>query len=297
MKPLVRIYRAAQRGMERKRMRNGRGGLFGEGLAETYDLPYLPDGDPRHTLDVIGPAEEGRLPVIVEIHGGGYAACEKKINRLHCRAFAQQGFRVVNGEYTLFPEGDFGTELREIGEILRWIPAHAEEYGLDAERVFLTGDSAGGHLVLLWAMLMGNPALRGYYGVTLPETEVRAVAPSCPAIRFREHPEEPLMKLLNRMAVPRKAGKDFFEKSDVLRLMKDSAYPPLIVTATPEDTLLYAEDKLLGAALAETGRPFEYREYVGRSRKLEHVFHVLYPEWEESREANGDIAAFFRKYC
>ena len=145
--------RQDQKHREKERMKNGRSELWREGLREVYDIFYLPDGSLRHTLDLIRPEGQEKLPVIIEIHGGGYIACEKNINRLHARAFAQQGFAVVNGDYTLHPEADFVAELRELAAIVDWVGENAERYGLDAERVYMSGDSAGGHLVLLYAML------------------------------------------------------------------------------------------------------------------------------------------------
>ena len=157
--PEVAENRSMQRQWEIERMANGRSALFREGLCEQYDLPYLQDGDPRHTLDLIRPERaEGKLPVILEIHGGGYIACEKNINRLHSRAYAQMGFAVVNGDYTLHPEGDFLTDLWELAAIVNWVADAAEENGFDLNQVYMSGDSAGGHLKPCHGGTAGNPA-------------------------------------------------------------------------------------------------------------------------------------------
>ncbi len=77
------------------------------GVCIRADLPYRDDGNPDHTLDVYSPAPDApRLPVIVELHGGGYLSCSKEINAQHGQYLASRGFHVVNMNYTLCPEGD-----------------------------------------------------------------------------------------------------------------------------------------------------------------------------------------------
>ena len=79
----------------------------------------------------------------------------------------------------------------------------------------------------------------------------------------------------------------------MLRLLSESSWPPLIVVTTPGDTLLYEEDLVFERALKESGREHAFRIYESRGNPLGHVFNVLFPEYEESLEANRDIAEFF----
>ena len=254
-----------------------------------------PDGSLRHTLDLIRPEGGETLPVIIEIHGGGYIACEKNINRLHARYFAQQGFAVVNGDYTLHPEADFDTELREIAAIVDWVGDNAERYGLDAGHVYMSGDSASGHLLLLYAMLQGNRAFQEKIRVTPGRCAIRAAAPTCPAFSLSgEGVAGAALAMLIPLMYPEGVARDDLETFNVLRLIPESEYPPLIITTTPADELLYEEDLILEKALAERGRPYRFCSWPEKSNKLGHVFNVLFPELEESREANRAIVDFFR---
>ena len=63
---------------------------------------------------------------------------------------------------------------------------------------------------------------------------------------------------------------------------------------TPADELLYEEDLILEKALAESGRPYRFCSWPEKANKLGHAFNVLFPELEESREANRAIADYFR---
>jgi len=281
-------------------MKNGRGELFAEGLEREYDIPYLPDGNPRHTLDVIYPAGKRgeKLPVIIEIHGGGYIACEKNINRLHCRAYAREGFYVVNTDYTLIPEGDFSTMLRELELSLRWVADNAQEYGFDTQRVFISGDSAGGHLVLLLCLLQENANLRSFFGLERDcPLKIRAAAATCPAFTFEYKTAAPDNKLnfLKNLCFPKGADRALLDALDVPKLLGKSAFPPLIVVTTPGDDLLYEQDLELEKALAASGGEYRFAVFESRGNKLGHVFNVLFPEWSESAEANGEIIKFFRE--
>lgn len=295
----VVLQRQSQAKRETERMKNGRSALFAEGLREEYDLPYRSDGDPRHTLDLIRPEGEGPFPVIVEIHGGAYIACEKNINRLHTRAFAQQGFAVVNGDYTLHPEGTFRQNMQELADIVRWVGDNAARYGLDTERVYMSGDSAGGHLILLYTMIQSSESVRARFGTELCPIRLRAAAATCPAFRLlcdKADPNDAATRQLVEMAFPDGVSEEELEELDILRLLPEADYPPLIVTATPGDAVLYDEDLILSRALEENGRPFAFRSWESRSHELRHVFNVLFPEYEESREANDAILAYFRAH-
>lgn len=290
-------YRAMQRGREAERMANGRGELFREGLREIYDLPYRGDGNARHTLDVIRPDTDEVLPVVIEIHGGAYIGCEKNINRLHARWYARHGFAVVNGDYTLHPEGDFPTVMGELADIVRWVCAHAEAYALDPARICMSGDSAGGHLVLLYAMLQGNKALQRRFGVSLEAERVKAVAATCPAFRLLTgDDEEAELSSLIPLMYPEGIDRERLRDLDITRLCRESRFPPVIVITTPGDELLYEEDLRLEAALESSGREYAFRSYERETHPLGHVFNVLFPEFEESVKANTDILEFFRDH-
>ena len=276
---------------------NGRIDYFKDGLDAWLDLPYRDDGNFRHTLDVYSPVGSGVLPVIIEIHGGGFVACEKEINRIHTRWLALQGFKGVNGDYTLHPEGSFRQNMQEIADIVRWVQNHAEEYGFDLDHIYMTGDSAGGFLVLLYAMIQGSDEIRAHFGTSLPSVKMKAVAPTAPGIRIEYDPQkEYAPDSLPAMMYPNGTDPKEMRWLDIPLLMKISDYPPLFVSTTPSDALLYNTALELRQHLEERGRDFGFGSYEARKNKLEHVFNVLYPEYEESIQANRDMISFFRLY-
>jgi acetyl esterase/lipase len=100
---------------------------------------------------------EGPLPVIVHVHGGGWRRGSRResLPRLGADFYdslAAQGFAVAVADYRLSGEARFPAPLEDVRTAVGWVRDHAASYGLDPSRVFLWGDSSGGHLALLAAL-------------------------------------------------------------------------------------------------------------------------------------------------
>ncbi len=101
-------------------------------------------------LDIVAPAyAAARLPAIVWLHGGGWRMQDRTARPDFARHFAERGFVMVSIDYRLTPDTIFPGQLHDVRRALRWLRNHAEEYGIDADRIGLWGSSAGGHLAAL----------------------------------------------------------------------------------------------------------------------------------------------------
>jgi acetyl esterase/lipase len=129
-------------------------------LAETQlDLPYCEAGGQVLRLDLARPkgaSSAQRFPGIVFVHGGGWTSGNKTDYGWEIQNAAQRGFVAVTLQYRLakdlgnqVTENPFPAQLEDVRCGIRWLRAHAEEYGVDPERIGITGASAGGHLSLL----------------------------------------------------------------------------------------------------------------------------------------------------
>ena len=87
--------------------------------------------------------ENEKLPILIDIHGGGYLLGKKEANSLFCAYMAQKGFVVFCPEYPLAPAKNFFEILAYLTATINAISAKAAEYGADGERLYLCGDSAG----------------------------------------------------------------------------------------------------------------------------------------------------------
>lgn len=116
--------------------------------AKTYrDVPYVTGGHERQKLDLYAPATGRKRPLLVWIHGGGWEQGNKK----ECPALGMvgRGYIVASINYRLSQHAIFPAQIEDCKSAIRWLRAHAEEYGIDPERIGVWGASAGGHLCAL----------------------------------------------------------------------------------------------------------------------------------------------------
>ncbi|SEC43974.1 acetyl esterase [Burkholderia sp. WP9] len=93
-------------------------------------------------------------PAFVYYHGGGFTVGSVDTHDALCRMFARDGnCAVLSVDYRLAPEYKFPTAVEDAFDALAWLHAHAAEYGLDAGRLAVGGDSAGGTLATVCAVL------------------------------------------------------------------------------------------------------------------------------------------------
>ncbi|WP_086347835.1 alpha/beta hydrolase [Candidatus Enterococcus clewellii] len=133
---------------------------YGDHELQKFDV-YLPEG-------------EGPFPVVVLVHGGGFAYCDKRDWHLYPGFFAlQEGFALVSVNYRLLPNIKRMDPIDDLTEALAFIKKNAAQFKLDNENVFLYGTSAGGNLVSqvsLRNVAKGEP--------------VKGVAALCPLLDF-----------------------------------------------------------------------------------------------------------------
>jgi acetyl esterase len=112
---------------------------------------------------VYRPSAETHLPIVVVFHGGGWVIGSLEQYDGIARWLANaSGALVVSVDYRLAPEHPFPAPLDDCWHALQWTAAHADEIGGDAARIAVAGDSAGGNLAAVCALLArdaGGPAL------------------------------------------------------------------------------------------------------------------------------------------
>ena len=265
------------------------------GVAGDCDICYIDDGHPMHMLDVYYPeGTDGPLPVIFDIHGGGWMYGNKDLNRNYCLALASRGFAVVNISYRLLPETNLAGQVSDIFAALGWLGEHGGKHHCDLGRVYLTGDSAGGHLSTLVTAISVEPALLSLYSVKKLSFTIKAVAAThtAPDVCRKMFGLKPIDKEIRRMLFGRKPETNLlFYKSTIYSAAKPETYPPVLVVSSEADQLYPHSVKLIGY-LEEKG--FRYETAIAEpDPKSGHVFNVTYPDREDGRLMNDRIAAYF----
>src|SRR5499426_684226 len=109
---------------------------YGEMLGETVDL---------------FPARKGDGSCLMFIHGGYWRSLDKKDFSFLAPALVDAGISLAVVNYDLCPKVSIDEIVRQMLRASRWLWLHAEDYGMDQDRLYVGGHSAGGHLA---AMMM-----------------------------------------------------------------------------------------------------------------------------------------------
>lgn len=127
--------------------------------ADYFDVPYVPDGDSEQVSDIYLPTTgEAPHPAIVMYHGGSLLEGSRDGMRRTALLFADAGFVVFNMEYRTGADHIAPAQAFDALCGLGWIHAHADEYGVDVDRIFTWAESMGGFFAAMASYAPADPA-------------------------------------------------------------------------------------------------------------------------------------------
>ncbi len=270
------------------------------GLTTPEDVERFDDirygEDPEwQVMDLYRPkaAKGEKLPVIISFHGGGWVYGNKEIYQFYCMSLAQRGFAVVNFTYRLAPEFKFPAPLEDMNLVMAWVLDHAEEYGLDTNRIFGVGDSAGGNGLGLYSAFLTDPDYAKKFAFKAPDGAIlRGVALNCGAFIMEEEGAEDINR--PSLMADYLPGKGTPEEYELLNVTKHvtADYPPTFLMTSSHD-FLKPQAGLMAKALTEANVPFLFRFYSDKETPLWHVFHCdVRNPW--GQRCNDDECNFFK---
>lgn len=245
-----------------------------------------------HILDICWPKETGgkKLPVIVNVHGGGFVYGNKEIYQFYAASLAERGFAVVNYNYRLAPKYKFPSPVEDLNAVLSWLFKHKEEYPVDTENVFLVGDSAGAQITSQYGVIYSNETYAKIMGIKKPEITIKALGLACGTYDLKKRALNEGGKGLMKDYLT-KNPLQYGKKLDVLEHITKE-YPPAYVFSSKGDFLV-EECGIMAEYLKEKGVVCEHKIYG--NEQTYHVFHVDMKN-EFSTEANNDQTEFFKSF-
>ncbi|MFA6830644.1 MAG: alpha/beta hydrolase [Bacilli bacterium] len=138
-----------------------------DGIPPLVDVTYVKrkfldvnygDGKPHNSIDIYLPETgEGPFPLLIHIHGGGFAIGDKRDGHVKKLLDAiDKGYAFASIQYHLSDESIFPQAVLDCREAIRFLKKHADEYHLDPNRIGTIGGSAGGNLSAMLAMNIPN---------------------------------------------------------------------------------------------------------------------------------------------
>lgn len=271
------------------------------GLTTPSDIKRFDDisygANKEQVLDVYRPAnQDGLLPVIVSIHGGGWVYGDKNLYQWYCMNLAQKGFAVVNFTYRLAPKYKFPSGIEDTNMVFHWVWENAQMYGFDLSNLFAVGDSAGAHMLSMYAAMKCNPEYAAQFDFPIENNvEIKAVALNCGKYDLRGVMDsgDALQSGLMKDVLPQKGTKSELEWASPINYVNE-AFPPAFVMTSNGDFLRDEAPKMRDKLLA-LGVECEYRDYGDESETLEHVFH-LNIRLQSAEKCNEEECDFFRTH-
>lgn len=270
-----------------------------ENVVKVKDVEYLDDGNPYHKFDVFYPEgeipKEG-LPVIIDIHGGGWMYASKDLNEYYCMELANKGYCVFSISYRLVPDVTVYEQIKDCTDALAYINSNMKNYPANKKTVMLTGDSAGGQLALYSTILNNNPDAREIFGTVDTKLNIKCLLLTSPVTYAKSGGWFSIYtKKMWGEDYKTKAAYNYMDLDEIMELANNM--PPTYFITSSGDTL--AHDQTVNAYnyFADKGYECEIEDFTDlrEGKKLPHVFSVLDPFDEYGQKAINNALDYYQK--
>jgi len=213
---------------------------------------------------------DGNQPGIVYFHGGGFVIGSLDSHEGGCRRLCKgAGCTVVSIDYRLAPEHVFPAAVEDAYEATKYVAEHATELGIDPKRIAVAGDSAGGNLAAVVALIARDkcgPAIC-HQLLVYPVTDLKFTSESYRSNGVGYFLTRDMMDWFRRQYMPAAAALDHPHASPLYAESLKGLPPATVVTA--EYDPLRDEGEAYAKRLQEAGVPTKVKRYDG-------VFHGFF---------------------
>lgn len=136
------------------------------------DTPY---GDRDLHVDIFRPDDGKTYPALIMIHGGGWNSGDKSLQVPMAQMIAAKGYVTIPVEYRLIPEAVYPAGFNDIKAAVRWVRKNAAQYGIDPDRIAVSGCSAGAQLATLTGVTNGLDTHKGDGRLSDVSADIQAI--------------------------------------------------------------------------------------------------------------------------
>jgi acetyl esterase/lipase len=139
------------------------------------NIEYTNPDNQHLQLNLARPNTDGVHPCVLCIHGGGFRAGSRDGYNAQIIRLAEKGYVAVTISYRLAPKYPFPAAVHDTKAAVRWLRANAKKYGIDPDRIGVTGGSAGGTLAQMLGVTVGVKEFEGTGGNSEQSSAVKCV--------------------------------------------------------------------------------------------------------------------------
>lgn len=264
----------------------------------TKDVVYGADVPEVCSMDVYRVPSEELQPAVILIHGGGFSAGDKKYRKGEGQFWALNGFTVFCVNYGLAPDFVFPTPIKHLVNAANYIYHHADEFNIDADRIFVAGDSAGGYYSSMLAAFNGNHEYSRLFGAEL-DFKLFGALLNCGLYDMQVVFDTKYVfdvddgVFLSFGGISKKDF-DFFQYKDSCMPINfiTPDFPPTFVVYSPNDMFCKGQGPALIEKLNESGVYCE--SYAARHKNSNHCFSLNW-RGEDATAANELMMSFAKR--
>jgi acetyl esterase/lipase len=233
---------------------------FPHGVTMHGDIVFAsPRGFRPLTLDLYLPKSRKPLPLLIFVHGGGWAGGTARSAEIigdnfpaMFADFSAKGYAVASISYRLASEAKFPSQVQDLNAAIRFLKSKAQPYNIDAERIVVWGASAGAHITMLAAL----DCKRGQFDSPPPTTPAPSTCVTAVVDWFGPTTlmpplasQTPSPTALAYVGCAPSACADSWKRTSILESLTADAPPFLIVHGDADTTVPYVQSKELLEAL------------------------------------------------
>ncbi|HZQ87625.1 MAG TPA: alpha/beta hydrolase [Acidimicrobiales bacterium] len=243
-------------------------------------------GRPLH-LHMYRPTEvDVPRAAVVFVHGGGWWSGNPFKYMRAAALLAARGYVTATVCYRLVPEATWPAALEDAKCAVRWVRAHADELGVDPDRIAVSGDSAGGHLAALVALTPGQFEGDGGHGDITSEVQLALLLYPLTDMHDPATPTDGRTLVSNFLG---EVTETRLRESSPVNHVHPDAPPVLTITGSEDALTTVAMIGRFHAALDDAGVPNKLVVYPGRS----HAFDFAPDDWNRWFD---DMRTFLETY-
>lgn len=151
-----------------------------QGVKEYRDVVYTTYPKTKYGkrdmhVDIFRPDDDKVYPALLMIHGGGWNSGDKSLQVPMAQQIAAQGYVTIPVEYRLIPEAVYPAGLHDVKTAVRWARENADKYGIDPDKIAISGCSAGAQMATLVGVTNGSKRHEGKGRWSKTSSDVQAV--------------------------------------------------------------------------------------------------------------------------